>query len=82
MNTFLNHSSFIDNRVFEVLSQPISFDQLTHKDVEANINLIKKLKIKLVGIGGLDSSDEVMQLFAKEFCYNYRNVKVGKRIGF
>ncbi|MES2795261.1 MAG: MBL fold metallo-hydrolase [Bacteroidota bacterium] len=56
------------------------FDQLTQKDVDANIKLLKELNIKLIGVGGHDSSDEVIQQFAKEFGKAYRYVKVGKRI--
>lgn len=56
------------------------FDQLTQKDVDANIKLLKKLNIKLIGVGGHDSSDEIIKQFANEFGDAYRFVKVGKRI--
>ncbi|HOZ84696.1 MAG TPA: MBL fold metallo-hydrolase [Niabella sp.] len=56
------------------------FDQMTQEDVDANIKLLKDLGIKLIGVGGHDSSDEVIQQFKKEFGDAYRYVKVGKRI--
>ena len=56
------------------------FDQLTQKDVDATIKLLKDLNIQLIGVGGHDSSDEVIQQFANEFGDAYRYVKVGKKI--
>ena len=48
--------------------------------MDANIKLLKKLNIKLIGVGGHDSSYDVIQQFAKEFGAAYRFVQVGKRI--
>ncbi len=56
------------------------FDQLTQRDVDDNIKLLKDLNIQLIGVGGHDSSDEVIQQFANEFGDAYRFVKIGKRI--
>ncbi len=56
------------------------FDQLTQKDVDANIKLLKDLNIQVIGVGGHDSSDEIIEQFAKEFGTAYRHVKVGKKI--
>ncbi|MEP7196360.1 MAG: MBL fold metallo-hydrolase [Saprospiraceae bacterium] len=56
------------------------FEQLTQKDVDENITLLKALNIQLIGVGGHDSSDEVIKQFAKEFKDAYRYVKVGKTI--
>ncbi|MBK7230875.1 MAG: MBL fold metallo-hydrolase [Saprospiraceae bacterium] len=56
------------------------FDQLKQKDVDESIKLLKEINIQIVGVGGHDSSDEVIQQFANEFGEKYRYVKVGKRI--
>jgi len=56
------------------------FDQLKQKDVDESINLLKAINIQIVGVGGHDSSDEVIQQFAHEFGEKYRYVKVGKHI--
>lgn len=56
------------------------FDQLTQKDVDANIKMLKGLNIQVIGVGGHDSSDEVIEQFNNEFGDKYRYVKIGKRI--
>ncbi|MCC6815931.1 MAG: MBL fold metallo-hydrolase [Saprospiraceae bacterium] len=56
------------------------FDQLTQKDVDANIKMLKDLNAQVIGVGGHDSSDEVIEQFKKEFGDKYRYVKVGKSI--
>ena len=56
------------------------FDQLTESDVLSNIKLLKELNIKLIGVGGHDTSDKVIRQFANEFGNAYRYVKVGRRI--
>jgi 7,8-dihydropterin-6-yl-methyl-4-(beta-D-ribofuranosyl)aminobenzene 5'-phosphate synthase len=56
------------------------FDQLTQKDVDENIKMLKDLNIQVVGVGGHDSSDQVIEQFKKEFGDRYRYVKVGQRI--
>ncbi|QQS29471.1 MAG: MBL fold metallo-hydrolase [Sphingobacteriales bacterium] len=58
------------------------FDQLTQKDVDDNIKMIKDQNIQLIGVGGHDSSDEVIAQFEREFGDAYRYVKVGKQIVF
>lgn len=58
------------------------FDQLTQKDVDANIKLLKELGIQYIGVGGHDSSDEVIEQFQRAFGNSYRYVKVGKSIDF
>ncbi|MBK8506082.1 MAG: MBL fold metallo-hydrolase [Saprospiraceae bacterium] len=58
------------------------FDQLIQKDVDANIKMLKDLNIQVIGVGGHDSSDEVIEQFKHEFGNSYRYVKVGKRIDF
>ncbi|MDX2136011.1 MAG: MBL fold metallo-hydrolase [Saprospiraceae bacterium] len=56
------------------------FDPMTQKDVDDNIKRLKKLNLQLIGVGGHDSSDEVIEQFANEFGDAYRFVKVGKQI--
>jgi metal-dependent hydrolase (beta-lactamase superfamily II) len=56
------------------------FDPLTQKDVDHIIKMLKELNIQIIGVGGHDSSDEVIQQFKNEFGNAYRDVKVGKRI--
>jgi len=56
------------------------FDMLTQKDVNNTIKMLKNLNIKFIGVGGHDSSDEIIEQFNKEFGNAYHYVKVGKRI--
>ncbi len=58
------------------------FDPLTQEDVDNNIKMLKDLNIQLIGVGGHDSSDEIIGQFKNEFGQAYREVKVGKRIDF
>ncbi len=53
---------------------------LTMEDVEAELALLKERRLGLVGVGGHDSSDEVIAMFQDAFGDAYRNVRVGERI--
>ncbi|MBK9247920.1 MAG: MBL fold metallo-hydrolase [Ignavibacteria bacterium] len=56
------------------------FDPLTQKDVDSTIKMLKALNIQLIGVGGHDSSDEIIEQFKNEFGKAYRYIKVGKKI--
>ena len=56
------------------------FDMLTPEDVNHCIKLLKDLSIQVIGVGGHDSSDEIIEQFRKEFGSAYRYAKVEKRI--
>src|SRR5687768_5957380 len=43
------------------------FDHLKQGDVDAYISLLKEINIQVIGVGGHDSSDEVIQQFSNEF---------------
>ncbi len=53
---------------------------LTKEQVMQHINLLKSLDPGVVGIGGHDSSDEVIEEFHDTFGSKYRYIKVGKWI--
>jgi 7,8-dihydropterin-6-yl-methyl-4-(beta-D-ribofuranosyl)aminobenzene 5'-phosphate synthase len=55
-------------------------DPISQEDVERNIQLMKKIGLKIVGVGGHDSSDDMIELLRNEFGEKYRDVKVGKKI--
>ena len=54
---------------------PISMD-----DVRAELALLRRRNLGLIGVGGHDSSDEVIAMFSDAFGAAYRHVRVGERI--
>ncbi|MES2952183.1 MAG: hypothetical protein V4858_26960 [Pseudomonadota bacterium] len=59
----------------EGITQPITMEQ-----IQAEMELLDRSNIQLLGIGGHDSSDEVIGMFAKRFGPRYRQVLVGSGI--
>ena len=59
----------------EGITQPITLAQ-----IQAEMDLLDRSNIQLLGVGGHDSSDEVIDLFAKRFGARYQHVLVGKPI--
>ena len=55
-------------------------DPIDRSDVEAEMDLIAKIDPSLVGVGGHDSSDEVIEMFKNRFGDAYHYVKVGEPI--
>jgi metal-dependent hydrolase (beta-lactamase superfamily II) len=53
---------------------------LTMVEIEDQLALLKARELGVVGVGGHDSSDEVIALFADEFDEAYRYVRVGEPI--
>jgi metal-dependent hydrolase (beta-lactamase superfamily II) len=53
---------------------------LTMDDVKEQMNELRTRNLGLVGVGGHDSSDEVIAMFSDTFGDAYRHVRVGKRI--
>ncbi|MBM9502743.1 MBL fold metallo-hydrolase [Leptospira sp. 201903071] len=62
-------------RIFASGTDP--FHTIQEKEVEEDIRLLKNKNIGLIGIGGHDSSDEVILKFEKEFEEVYKKVRVG-----
>ena len=56
------------------------FSPITLADVQEQIVLLKQRGLGLIGVGGHDSSDRVIELFAEAFGDAYRYVKVGQPI--
>jgi len=56
------------------------FAPLSMEDVEADLALLKSRDLGVLGVGGHDSSDAVIALFAKAFGDAYRHVRVGEPI--
>jgi metal-dependent hydrolase (beta-lactamase superfamily II) len=56
------------------------FSPLTYEEVIKNIELLKSLDIGIIGIGGHDSSDKVIEDFNNAFGSKYRHVKIGNWI--
>ena len=54
---------------------PISMD-----DVEREMSALQQRNLGVIGVGGHDSSDEVISMFAAAFGEAYRHVRVGERI--
>ena len=59
----------------EGITQPITLEQ-----IQVEMDLLDRSNIQLLGIGGHDSSDEVIDLFVKRFGPRYRHVLVGNPI--
>ncbi len=56
------------------------FSPITMEDVEEDMNRLRQRKLGLVGVGGHDSSDEVIAMFHEAFGEAYHHVRVGERI--
>jgi metal-dependent hydrolase (beta-lactamase superfamily II) len=56
------------------------FSPVTLEEVSANIDLLRQLKLDLVGLSGHDSSDQVIGEFRAAFGPAYREVRVGEWI--
>jgi metal-dependent hydrolase (beta-lactamase superfamily II) len=56
------------------------FSPLTMAEIEDQLALLKARGLGVIGVGGHDSSDEVIALFAGEFGEAYRYVRVGEPI--
>ncbi len=56
------------------------FSVLTMADVKEQLSQLQERRLGLIGVGGHDSSDEVIEMFAGAFGEAYRYVRVGERI--
>jgi metal-dependent hydrolase (beta-lactamase superfamily II) len=56
------------------------FAPITMDDVKANLASLEARKLGLIGVGGHDSSDEVIAMFSDAFDDAYRHIRVGERI--
>lgn len=56
------------------------FSPLAMAEIEDQLGLLKARQLGVIGVGGHDSSDEVIALFADEFGEAYRHVRVGQPI--
>lgn len=56
------------------------FATLTMAEVEGQLALLLDRPLGMVGVGGHDSSDEVIELFSRTFGERYRHVRVGEPI--
>lgn len=59
----------------ESLLRPMTMD-----DVRANLDLLKSRNLGVIGVGGHDSSDEVIEMIRDEFGKAHRYVRVGEEI--
>ena len=53
---------------------------MTMDDVEADLAELQERGLGLIGVGGHDSSDEIITMFAQAFGNAYRHIRVGKPI--
>jgi metal-dependent hydrolase (beta-lactamase superfamily II) len=56
------------------------FAPITMEDVEDEMNALRARNLGLIGVGGHDSSDEVIAMFADAFGDAYKHVRVGEPI--
>ncbi|RLB42087.1 MAG: hypothetical protein DRH30_05490 [Deltaproteobacteria bacterium] len=56
------------------------FAPITMDDVKANLASLEARKLGLIGVGGHDSSDEVIAMFSEAFDDAYRHIRVGERV--
>ena len=56
------------------------FAPLTMDDIESDMNALRARNLGLIGVGGHDSSDDVIAMFADAFGDAYRHVRVGDPI--
>lgn len=53
------------------------WEQVTAEELQANIDLVKKKELKLVGLSPHDSSPKSLEAFKSAFRDTYRDIKVG-----
>ncbi len=56
------------------------FSPITMAEVEEQMAALRERKLGVVGVGGHDSSDEVIAMFAEAFGDAYHHIRVGERI--
>jgi metal-dependent hydrolase (beta-lactamase superfamily II) len=56
------------------------FAPITMDDVKADLAELQARELGLIGVGGHDSSDEVIAMFSEAFGDAYRHIRVGERI--
>jgi len=56
------------------------FAPVTMEDVETELAALQARNLGLIGVGGHDSSDEVIAMFSEAFGEAYRHIRVGERI--
>jgi len=56
------------------------WNQISEADIHSDIALLKQRNLGLIGLGGHDTSDTVIDLFSKTFGQRYRPVRVGTQI--
>lgn len=56
------------------------FSPIAMEDVEDQMDQLRQRNLGLVGVGGHDSSDEVIAMFQDTFGDAYRHIRVGERI--
>jgi metal-dependent hydrolase (beta-lactamase superfamily II) len=56
------------------------FAPITMDEVKADLAALRARKLGLIGVGGHDSSDEVIAMFSEAFGDAYRHIRVGERI--
>ncbi|MGB5544927.1 MAG: MBL fold metallo-hydrolase [Polyangiales bacterium] len=56
------------------------FAPVTMDDVEMELAALQARNLGLIGVGGHDSSDEVIAMFSEAFGEAYRHIRVGERI--
>ena len=56
------------------------FAPVTMEDVETELAALQARNLGLIGVGGHDSSDEVITMFSEAFGEAYRHIRVGERI--
>jgi hypothetical protein len=56
------------------------FAPITMEAVEEQMSALRARNLGLIGVGGHDSSDEVIAMFAESFGDAYRFIRVGERI--
>lgn len=56
------------------------FSPITMDEVKAQVDALDSRNLGVVGLGGHDSSDEVIAMFQERFGDSYRPVRVGERI--
>lgn len=56
------------------------WDQISEADIHADLKLLKERNLGVIGLGGHDTSDTVIDLFSKTFGEGYRPVRVGEEI--
>jgi chromosome condensin MukBEF MukE localization factor len=50
------------------------------EDVESDLSMLRARNLGMIGVGGHDSSDDVITMFADAFGDAYRHIRVGEPI--